>query len=123
MPRRNGYVLLDAVNGLVLVGILLVALVVMVVRQNRLAERLAESRSATTAVEDALSSLQQGRAPRPVSTIVLHAQPLPTDPVGDRIWVDVSAEQSGRTVNLVGLVPKRSFDQWQQQTRSEEGKQ
>jgi type II secretory pathway pseudopilin PulG len=119
MMRRGGYILFDLITGLVLAGIILVALTVAVVSQNHLAARLAESRNATAAVEGLLAQLQRGGGgggpPLAVSDDVRMAvRPIDDRPLGSHVWVEVSAERDGRSVSLIGLIPRQSLVQWQQ---------
>jgi type II secretory pathway pseudopilin PulG len=103
-PRTRAFVLLDAVIGMMILGALAAALLVALNRQRVAADRLAETRGATWAAEQALAELQSGRKPTgegvKVEAVAMQAAP----PIG-QAWVRVRAERSGRSVTLVGLVP------------------
>jgi type II secretory pathway pseudopilin PulG len=96
--------ILDALIGLAIVGALVAALLVGMNRQRGAAERMANTRGATWAAEQALTEMQAGRKP---SGSEIRVDPSPADgaaPAG-YAWVRVRAERNGRATTLIGLVP------------------
>jgi type II secretory pathway pseudopilin PulG len=106
-PRRRGYVLLDVTAGLSIVVLLAGVLTVSAGRQQRATRRLDDQRKATALAERTLTNLQIGQAAPAngddAKVEILEAKGA-TAPAGKR-WVEVRAKLSGRTSELVGLVP------------------
>jgi hypothetical protein len=103
MRRRRGWVFVDVVMGLILVGLTGTMLAAAGTWHYRLLKHLADSRAATRAAESALISIQAGE---PVDQGKFAVRQLPTasDALGMQ-WVEVSATVDGRSASLVGLVP------------------
>jgi type II secretory pathway pseudopilin PulG len=107
MRRQRGYVLLDVVAGLSIVVLLTGVLTVSADRQQRATRRLDDQRKATALAERTLTNLQLGQpAPTDIegATVRLIASNGGSPPTGKR-WIAVHTSVSGRSSDLVGLVP------------------
>ncbi|HEV7299334.1 MAG TPA: hypothetical protein VGN72_08220 [Tepidisphaeraceae bacterium] len=113
MRQRNAFVLLDVVAGLTLIGILLAALTGVIVRHNHVTATLADSRSTTAAVEEAMNRLQAGAPPAPTAGLSLKLRRLDADPVDGRAWVEMTGQRGRQRITLAGLVPEQSIASWQ----------
>lgn len=104
--RPRGFMVADAVAGIALLAVLSTAIVVAVRSQQVASDRLAETRGATWAAEQALAQMQEGRQ----AGQDVRVEPLNGDgaPQGFA-WVRVRTERNGRPADLVGLVPTNSM--------------
>lgn len=108
--RGQGFVLIDAVAGLVLLGILAGVLVSASVNYGRVSQRVGARSDALNEAESALQQFQAGAIAATAPGAALSVQGLEAGdaPSGYR-WVQVSARNSGGPdVPLVGLVPVRT---------------
>jgi hypothetical protein len=103
MKRRRGWVFVDVVMGLILLGLSGTMLVVAANWHYRLLKHLADSRAATRLAESELISLQAGE-PVDQGKFAVHQLPTASGSPGMQ-WVEVSATVDGRGASLVGLVP------------------
>jgi type II secretory pathway pseudopilin PulG len=109
--RRRGYMLLDAVMGLAMVGILTTALVVAINRQHRAEQKLADSRAAVRLAERALAEMQaSGKAPARDERTRIEVRLVDGGVDGrDQVWVEVIAASGDSTATLLGLVPRSAI--------------
>lgn len=97
---------MEAVLGLLLLAVMATSLAVVSVRHSKVSARLAANRAAIRLAEQALADMQMGRVP---------AGPVAVKPVqveagiGRMAWVEVTAEQDGQRVSLIGLAPQASI--------------
>ncbi len=119
MPRRigsrsGGFLLMDAVIGIVILGILAGVMVDTMRRSNQAQKRLADTRAAARLAESRLVELQSGApllaAVPDDQTTSVTALPDPS-PAGAMRWVRVRATVGGREAELVGLVPQSAATQ------------
>jgi hypothetical protein len=116
---RRGFLLVDMITGLAIVGIIAMTLVVLVGHARRIGATLGDRRAAARLAEATLADLRAGRQPTvgavldqgdrangPARQVEVTALADPaTGASPGRRWVEVRATVSGRTVTLVGLVP------------------
>lgn len=105
--RRRGFLLVDLVTALAIVGVLGAA-VAMSLDHHRSAERtLADSRAALRLAEQALVTMRYDRTPpRSTERASITVRPIPDAPtVGNNVWVIVTVTHADRRAELVGLVP------------------
>jgi hypothetical protein len=95
----------DAVAGIAILAVLSTAIIIAVRSQHIASERLADSRGATWAAEQALAEMQAGRAAG--QDVRVESVTADSTPEGFA-WVRVRAERRGRSAELIGLVPKTS---------------
>lgn len=95
----GGFVTMDVVMALLIIGTLITALVISTARQRKATDQLAAQRAATRQVEESLALLYTGQ--HPTSNVLVEDLPDPAPP-GTR-WVRVSATEHGTTASLVGL--------------------
>ncbi len=113
--RRNGYMFVDLLAGLALISIVTVSLTVVMVKQNQVANRLAELRATTAELETFITQLQLGAVPTVPADAAFSVRQIDDSPaVGARVWVEVTAKRQQRSVSLSGLIPQKSLTQWQQ---------
>lgn len=119
---RRGYLQMEALLGLLIIGILLGLLATLATRQNAALGKLSETRAAVREAEVAFAQLQAGQAmnnPR-VKVILLPDPPPVKNPddngVGRLVWVRVevpvlgkSLKPVGSPIRLVGLVPNSAI--------------
>lgn len=106
-PR--GFMLIDAIIGMAVVGAVMVVMAVAMGRERRAAGTLAQTRRAVRAAEAALTELQAGRTmPMEMDGATVQIQNVPgtVAPPGFR-WVEVRATSDGRQAALAGLVPAK----------------
>ena len=110
-PRRRGFMVMDAVGGLILVAILATVLAVALNRQNRAQQKLADSRAAVRVAERVLAELQASAKPAmeedQTRIAVVPAEGAPD--VRGLVWVEVRVACWGQHASLVGLVPRASL--------------
>lgn len=98
--RRRGFLSTDILTGLLIAGSLATGLAVTVTKWRRAADMLAHDRAATEAAQRTLLELQQHRPAPRFEDIKLTLRPLNDN------WTQVTAVCAGRTVSIVGLLPK-----------------
>jgi type II secretory pathway pseudopilin PulG len=102
---QRGFMLLDAIIGIILLGSLLTVLAVNANLRNRAAVRMASQRAAMQTAEKALADLQRGATTAPADA----ADRISVRRTGQRIgameWVQVTAFHDGRQASLSGLAP------------------
>jgi len=108
--RRGGWILLEAITAVMLIGMMAVLLAVALRQRDRGVKALADARAASRAAESALTLMQSGAGQPAVlageAKITVTELPQAADPPGME-WVSVKAELAGRTAELVGLVPRQ----------------
>ena len=99
--------MIDVIAGLLILVVLTATLATSLARQDRAAQKLADSRAATRLAEQPLPALQTGRAPpTPEEGTAIDIVPLePGDaaPPAGRAWVRVTVTRNGRSSSLIGL--------------------
>ena len=110
-PQRNGgFILADAVMGLVIVGILTASLTVLMGRYRHASRRMSEMRAAVAVAEHAVGALQAGQPPPPPEgdqEILL--RPLDVEGTPPRLrWVRITVIHHDQQAELTALVPART---------------
>jgi type II secretory pathway pseudopilin PulG len=106
--RRRGWVAADAITALAIVLILLGVLTTAVTRQQRGANRLAETRAAVRLAEDTLTAMQSGAKP-PATPDGMKVTVRPAEAKSELaappafVWVDITITHRGRDTTLSGL--------------------
>lgn len=104
-PTR-GMFTMEAALGLLLLAVMATSLAVVSVRHSKVSARLAANRAAVRLAEQALTDMQMSRAPAGPITV----KPVqPETGTGKMAWVEVTAEQDGQRVSLIGLAPQASI--------------
>jgi len=106
-PARGGFLIMDMIIGMLLLGALTVVLAVGARAQQRGAAHLNDSRAALRGAEAALLELQTGAAqpsPRRGVTVRVIEDATTAAPPRHR-WVSVEATCNGRVASLYGLIP------------------
>jgi hypothetical protein len=104
--RPSGLFIADAVAGLAVITVLALAIIVATRGYRIASDRLADTRGATWAAEQALAELQAGRSSSGAKDDV-RIEPVNADAVPEGYaWVRVRALRNGRSAELIGLVPK-----------------
>jgi type II secretory pathway pseudopilin PulG len=104
MKQRRGYVLLEALTGLAILGILAIAISLTAESQRRALVHLSDSRAACRSAESALILLQSGQAiPNPAVTSIQKLQDATELP--GAMWAQSSANLNGRPADVIGLLP------------------
>jgi type II secretory pathway pseudopilin PulG len=104
-PRRRGFMMLDVLIGIILLGALLSVLGISANLRNRAAVRMASQRAAMQLAEKALADLQRGATTAPADSqdsVVVHRS---GQRIGALEWVQVIASHEGRKASLSGLAP------------------
>ena len=120
--QRDGFIILDAVFGLTIIGILTVAMATATGRQRSASLRLADSRSAVRIAEAALLDMQSNRQPgeKPVDcSIVISPAAGAQEAVKGFQWVKVNVVYRGRSASLIGLVPESNMPPSSPKARSD----
>jgi hypothetical protein len=109
-PRpRRGIFVPEMLLGLFLIIAVATVTAVMLVRQQRVSQRLAETRAAQRVAESVLLDLQAGRPaqlPPEMTASQLDVQPVKDAAlVGSSQWVRVEITHDGHRASLMGLVP------------------
>jgi Tfp pilus assembly protein PilX len=107
MRRRRGWVFLDVLVGLMILGIIGLTLGAGAAWHQRALAHLSDMRAASRVAESALISMQ-AREQFDRSKVVCREVAGAQNPAG-MSWVEVSAKVNGRSASLVGLVPKESL--------------
>jgi type II secretory pathway pseudopilin PulG len=103
--RRRGFMMADAIAGLVLLGTLATLLAVAAGMRQKSAQRLSVQRHAQVLAQEALANLQATGTPK-VSDDLAHVSVERTGKfVADREWVEVTVTSDGRRSSIVGLAP------------------
>jgi hypothetical protein len=111
MPRRRsrarsqGYLLMDALAGLLLLLALTTLLATAVNLRQRNARHLAEQRKALLAAQEVLVNARTTGQPTCTDTFAQVSIARTGQQVGELEWVEVSVEREGRHASLVGLAP------------------
>ncbi len=107
MRRRRGFLLIDAVTALVVVGILGVALAMTLHHHHRAERALSDGRTALRLAERALVMMQYEQTrPRSTEQTIISVRPIPDAPaVEDDVWVTVTVEYADRRAEVIGLAP------------------
>jgi len=103
----RGFIILDAVMSIAILGITLLVLVVSLRQESVAMGRLSASRQAARLAESVLCELEAGLPlplPEPDVQILIHPVEGGAQVSGSR-WVRVSATVGGQTRDLIGLVP------------------
>jgi hypothetical protein len=107
--RRHGIFAAEMLLGLFLMITVASVTAVMLARQERASQRLAETRAAQRLAESALLDLQSGRSPQlrqEVPPPQVEVQPVKDVAlVGGSRWVRVDVTLGGRHASLIGLIP------------------
>lgn len=98
--RSNGFLLADTIIGLVLISAIAMVLAVSSYKYHAATIRLRADREATDAATQGLIALQTNRALPTLDDITFKTEPRSDD------WVALTATCRGRSVTLLGLVPK-----------------
>jgi hypothetical protein len=108
MSRRRGYIFIDTVAGLGLIGVIAGLLAVAVNRDQAAMHHLADRRTASRLAQSALVWLEQGRKPPADARLHMRALAAPAPTIAAKAWVEVTVTVNGQTERLVGLVPKEA---------------
>lgn len=114
MRRRSGWVFIDVLTGIILVGALALILAAGASRQERGERHIANTRAAARLAESTLISLQalqQPALPRDARVVIRDLGPF-ADLPGMR-WNEVRAEIGDQKVSIIGLVPKDAMEKAQ----------
>ncbi|MGA2582400.1 MAG: type II secretion system protein [Tepidisphaeraceae bacterium] len=107
MKQRRGYVLLEALMGLAMLGILAIAISLSAESQRRALIHLSDSRDACRSAESALTVLESGQSvPNPPEVSIKKLQDAPELP--GATWMQSSANLNGRPADVIGLVPEEN---------------
>ena len=107
MRQRPGWVFIDILMSLILIGLLATMLAAGANWHHRALTHLAESRAAFRLAESALISLQ---AAQPIDSSKFTCRQLsPSPDLPAMTWVQVTATVNGRSATLTGLVPKTNL--------------
>jgi hypothetical protein len=103
MLMKSGYLVAEVVLGMTLIGIIIVALSMMVTRQNKAAGAMAAQRELSRAAEQALLATQSPEVPPPgdvqlAVTILDHPSPVEA-----RRWITLTATRDNRSASITGL--------------------
>lgn len=105
-PTRRGFVMLDALTGLAIVGIIAAGMGMCVGQQHRIARQMAHERAAMRIAEQVMDDLQTGREPTlMVADTTLQMRLVDNSGPGERIWIEVRVTHAERSASLIGLVP------------------
>jgi type II secretory pathway pseudopilin PulG len=106
--RNRGYVFLDALVAMTILGLLLVTMSLATASERRALERLSDTRQAQRTAETELLLMQAGQSsPLPDGVIV---QKLPdSSDVSGMVWTQMHSTVNGRPVDLIGLVPQSAI--------------
>ena len=108
--RRAGFLEIDVLAGLVIVGALAMALAAVLGRQHRAVQKLADTRAAMQVAESVLTDLQSGRsgpAPSAAPDTSVEVRPAVPADSGERAgkWVEVVVSVRAGHASLVGALP------------------
>lgn len=108
-PRTScgaGYLVVDVLLGLALLGVLMMTMSVMVNRHQQASAGLADRRTAQRLAELAMLALQNPATSMPQGSeaMELSVRPVEGEPIGDRVWAQVTVVSGRHEVRLVGLV-------------------
>ena len=102
---HRGFVFIDVALGLALLGIVAVALVTVVGRRQRAAQKLSDTRAATRVAEDALTSLRSGQPPAKRADAELRLKRLADTAPQGYAWVRATTHIGTSDATVIGVVP------------------
>ena len=106
---RPGFLMLDAIFGIMILGVCMVMLVVTVSRESTAEVRLADARRATAIAEATLTNLQCGSPSQSFNDAKVSIEPCKDgQQVNGMCWARVTVRVNNETRSLVGLVPRRA---------------
>ena len=112
--RHGGFLVMENVIGLALLGVLIVGLAASVYQYTRAQGELAGRRIAMRRAELVLALMQTGKTAGlddPDMRIALRSAQVPTAPPTGFVWAEVKVEYEQQEAVLIGLVPRRPFEQ------------
>ena len=105
--RRGGYLLIDVMMGIAIVGVMAIAMAVAADHQRRASRRLADYQTTVRLAEQVLTDMQLGRpvvvVDQGVSVTVQRVDG--GAPIPGQAWVQVTATRAPHVARLVGLAP------------------
>lgn len=111
--RQRGFLLTDAIVGLLLVGVLTAGLTVAVHQQRDARRVLRQKRAALRVAETALGRLHRGEPVRSIEDqgriTVRAVESAARSPAEGQQWVRVTARRKQTEVSLVGLIPAEAM--------------
>ncbi len=112
---RRGFMLMDALGGIILVASLATILAVAINRQSRAEQKLADIRAAARMAEEVATDLQTQPAPavekaaRVDVSVTIHA--LDTAAISGHAWAEITVTRRDSSARLLALVPAKSLPQ------------
>ncbi|HXE55744.1 MAG TPA: hypothetical protein VN541_22160 [Tepidisphaeraceae bacterium] len=107
--RRRGFLMMDAIFGILILGVCMVMLVVTVSRESTAEVRLADARRATAIAEATLTNLQCGSPLQSSADAKVSIEPCKDGrQVNGMRWARVTVRVNNETRSLIGLVPWRT---------------
>jgi len=103
--RRRGFMMTDAIGGLLLLATLATLLAIAIGVQSRSSARLLEQRRANAAAQEALANLQAGGEAKVADDAASVEVQRSGKFVGRSEWVEVKVARAGRHASIVGLAP------------------
>jgi type II secretory pathway pseudopilin PulG len=106
--RRNdrlAFVFIDVTMGLALLGLIAIALLGAVGRQQRAAQKLSDDRTAARLAEDALTSLRLGQTKPSTETNAVVFSRLPDTAPSGHVWLRATTHVGQSEAQVIGLVP------------------
>jgi hypothetical protein len=111
MRRRAGWVFIDVLTGIILVGALAIILTAGARRQERGIHRLADTRAAYRLAESTLISLQGGQSPTmPDDSRLLIHELSPCAEKPGMSWAEVQTTINGQQAGVIGVIPKNALE-------------
>jgi type II secretory pathway pseudopilin PulG len=95
--QRRGWILIECMAAVVLIGILLGATAVAITGQRRVGVRTAELRTAIESAERAAVAIRAGVPVPEMDGVVIRVEPLEVD---GRAWIRVTATKGDRSASL-----------------------
>ena len=105
--RRHGFLQLEVLWGITIIGMLLGLFTVVTIRQDKVERQLAARRALVRQTEVALLTLQTGGKITDDS-VSIKLLDTPSSVTGFR-WVEVSMAEKTKPLSLIGLVPEKSL--------------
>jgi type II secretory pathway pseudopilin PulG len=106
--RAGGFVFVDLLVGLGLIGLVLVAMFSTLGLQKRAAQKLSDTRTAARVAEDSLAAWRAGRISEPPADASVEVVPLDEPAPANCRWVRATARVGRGTAALVGLIPSEA---------------
>jgi hypothetical protein len=106
-PQHRGFFTAEAIIGLALLAMIMILLAVALGREQKVMNRLADSRAALRLAEETLTALQSKTA-APQAGVRVMKLDAPCDAPGCS-WAKVQATVNGRSATLIGVVPSASL--------------